>query len=123
MWVPDSINNQMLVYDNTGNDDWKLDRAKTIKLAHASNWITMGLGRKDRPVFVRRRDVKAHKIVAHLKDEYGNLIHSEKFLELAFDNKAHLMRTVNQFAEGDPAAVEARRASLDGQTKVRQAQN
>jgi hypothetical protein len=66
-------------------------------------------------------DVKSHKIVAQLKDEYGNLIHSEKFLELAFDNKAHLMRTVNQFAEGDPAAVENRRASLD-QGRVRQAQ-
>ena len=35
------------------------------------------------------------------------------FLELGFDNKGHLMRTENQFAEGDPAAVEAKRASLD----------
>jgi hypothetical protein len=114
MWVPDSINNQMLVYDNEGQDNWKLDPAKTIKLDHASNWITMGL---DGKIALSSSgdviEVKSHKIVAHLKDEYGNLIHSEKFLELAFDNKGHLMRAENQFAEGDPAAVEAKRASLD----------
>ena len=122
MWVPDSINNQMLIYNNAGQDDWKLDPSKTIKLAHASNWITMGL---DGKIALSSSgdviDVKSHKIVGQLKDEYGNLIHSEKFLELAFDNKGHLMRTVNQFAIGDPAAVESRRASL-GQGEIRQAQ-
>jgi len=114
IWVPDSINNQMLVYDNEGHDLWNLDPAKTIKLQHASNWITMGL---DGKIALSSSgdviDVKSHKIVAQLKDEYGNLIHSEKFLELGFDNKGQLMRTENQFAEGDPAAVESRRASLD----------
>jgi hypothetical protein len=122
MWVPDSINNQMLIYNNAGQDDWKLDPSKTIKLAHASNWITMGL---DGKIALSSSgdviDVKSHKIVAQLKDEYGNLIHSEKFLEMAFDNKGHLMRTVNQFALGDPSAVESRRASL-AQGSVRQAQ-
>ena len=114
IWVPDSINNQMLVYDNEGHDLWNLDPAKTIKLQHASNWITMGL---DGKIALSSSgdviDVKSHKVVAQLKDEYGNLIHSEKFLELGFDNKGQLMRTENQFAEGDPAAVESRRASLD----------
>lgn len=123
MWVPDSINNQMLVYDNEGQDNWKLDPAKTIKLQHASNWITMGL---DGKIALSSSgdviNVKAHKVVAQLKDEYGNLIHSEKFLELAFDNKGHLMRAENQFAEGDPAAVEARRASLET-TGTKQARN
>ncbi len=112
--MPDSINNQMLVYDNEGHDLWNLDPAKTIKLQHASNWITMGL---DGKIALSSSgdvvDVKSHKVVAQLKDEYGNLIHSEKFLELGFDNKGQLMRTENQFAEGDPAAVESRRASLD----------
>ena len=56
--------------------------------------------------------MKSHKIISQLKDEYGNLIHSEKFLELAFDVNGHLQRTVNQFSEGVPAAVEARRAAL-----------
>jgi hypothetical protein len=123
MWVPDSINNQMLVYDNEGQDNWKLDPAKTIKLQHASNWITMGL---DGKIALSSSgdviNVKAHKIVAQLKDEYGNLVHSEKFLELAFDNKGHLMRAENQFAEGDPAAVEEKRASLDT-SQSKQARN
>jgi hypothetical protein len=114
MWVPDSINNQMLIYDNEGQDNWKLDSAKTIKLEHASNWITMGL---DGKIALSSSgdviNVKSHKIVAQLKDEYGNLVHSEKFLELVFDNKGHLTRAENQFAEGDPAAVEDKRASLD----------
>ena len=68
-----------------GQDNWKLDPAKTIKLEHASNWITMGL---DGKIALSSSgdviDVKSHKIVAQLKDEYGNLIHSEKFLELGF---------------------------------------
>lgn len=114
IWVPDDINNQMLIYDNEGQDNWKLDPAKTIKLEHASNWITMGL---DGKIALSSSgdviDVSSHKVIAQLKDEYGNLIHSEKFLELAFDNKGHLMRAENQFAEGDPAAVEAKRASLE----------
>jgi predicted small secreted protein len=123
IWVCDDINNQMLIYDNEGQDNWKLDPAKTIKLEHASNWVTMGL---DGKIALSSSgdviDVKSHKVVAQLKDEYGHRIYSEKFLELAFDNKGRLMRAENQFAEGDPAAVEARRASL-GQGPVRQANN
>ena len=123
IWVTDDINNQMLIYDNEGQDNWQLDPAKTIKLEHPSNWVTMGL---DGKIALSSSgdviDVKSHKIVAQLKDEHGNLIHSEKFLELAFDNKGHLMRSENQFAEGDPAAVEARRASLDTGNK-KQARN
>jgi DNA-binding beta-propeller fold protein YncE len=113
MWVPDAINNQMLVYDNEGSDNWQLNTNKTIKLQHASNWITMGL---DGKIALSSSgdviDVKSHKIVARLKDEYGNLIHTEKFLEMSFDPNGHLLRTVNQFAEGVPSAVRARLAAV-----------
>lgn len=113
MWVPDDINDQLLIYDNEGNDDWKLDPAKTIKLRHVSNWITMGLhGKIALSSSGDVIDVKSHKIIGQLRDEHGNLIHSEKFLELAFDSHGRLTRTENQFAEGVPAAVEARLASL-----------
>ena len=112
MWVPDAINNQMLIYDNKGHDLWDLAPAKTIKTEHPSNWITMGL---DGKIALSSSgdviDVKSHKIIAQLKDEHGNRIFSEKFLELAFDPNGHLLRTENQFAVGDPAAVESRRAS------------
>ncbi len=114
MWVPDAINNQMLVYNNEGQDNWKLAPAKTIKTEHPSNWVTMGL---DGKIALSSSgdviDVKTHKIIAKLKDEYGNVIYSEKFLEMAFDPNGHLLRTVNQFAIGDPAAVESRRVSLE----------
>jgi hypothetical protein len=104
----------MLVYDNEGQDDWKLAPAKTIKTEHASNWITMGLdGKIALSSSGDVMDVKSHKIIAQLKDERGNVIHSEKFLELAFDPNGHLLRAENQFAEGDPAAVESRRVSLE----------
>ena len=114
MWVPDAINNQMLIYDNEGHDLWELAPAKTIKTEHPSNWITMGL---DGKIALSSSgdviDVKSHKVIAELKDEHGNRIFSEKFLELAFDPNGHLLRAENQFAVGDPAAVESRRASLE----------
>jgi DNA-binding beta-propeller fold protein YncE len=114
IWVPDAINNQMLIYDNEGQDNWKLAPAKTIKTEHPSNWITMGL---DGKIALSSSgdviDVKSHRVIAPLKDEHGNLIHSEKFLELAFDPNGHLLRAENQFAQGDPAAVEARRVAME----------
>jgi hypothetical protein len=118
IWVPDAINNQMLVYENEGQDNWRLAPARTIRSEHPSNWVTMGL---DGKIALSSSgdviDVKSHKIIAQIKDEHGNLIHSEKFLELAFDPNGHLLRAENQFAIGDPAAVESRRAALEGTGK------
>jgi DNA-binding beta-propeller fold protein YncE len=109
IWVADDINNQILVYDNEGNDNWKRDTAKTIKTAHPANWITMGLdGRLAYLSSGDIVDVNQHKIVAQMKDEYGNVIYSEKVLDMMFDNGGHLQRTVNQFAEGMPEAVASR---------------
>ena len=111
IWLPDAINNQVWVYDNTG--EWPvLEQDKSFKTEHAVGWITMGLDGK--LAFMSSGevvDVKTHKIVGQLKDEYGHLIHSEKFLEMAFDPNGHLVRTVNQFSIGSPAAYEARIAA------------
>jgi hypothetical protein len=111
IWSPDDVNDMVWVYDNTG--EWPvLDKAKSFKTDHAVGWITMGLDGK--LAFMSSGDVvdvKTHAIVGKLKDEYGNLIHSEKFLEMSFDPNGHLLRTVNQFAEGVPAAYEARIAA------------
>jgi hypothetical protein len=52
-------------------------------------------------------EVKTKKIVAQMKDEYGKTMHSEKLLEMAFSN-GKLMRTVSQFGEGIPNAVQSR---------------
>jgi hypothetical protein len=57
-------------------------------------------------------DVKSKKLVAQMKDEYGKPMHSEKFLEMAFSN-GRLVRTVSQFGEGIPGAVQSRLAGRD----------
>ncbi|HTW33951.1 MAG TPA: hypothetical protein VMD53_04975 [Rhizomicrobium sp.] len=111
IWSPDDVNDMVWIYDNTG--EWPvLDKAKSFKVDHAVGWITMGLD--GRLAFMSSGDVvdvKTHTIVGKLKDEYGHLVHSEKFLEMAFDPNGHLLRTVNQFSEGVPAAYEARIAA------------
>ena len=53
-------------------------------------------------------DVKSHKVINVLKDEYGRRLHAvEKDLFLAFQD-ARLIETNNQFAVGDPKAFAAR---------------
>ncbi|HZT34119.1 MAG TPA: hypothetical protein VFA33_29775 [Bryobacteraceae bacterium] len=107
IWVVDDINYGVLVYDNTG--EWPVLKM-TFPTTASADWITMGLG--GQYAFLSSGDVvevKTKKIVAQMKDEYGKTMHSEKFLEMAFSN-GKLMRTVSQFGEGIPSAVQARLA-------------
>jgi hypothetical protein len=117
IWIPDAINNQVLVYDNTG--EWpKLDLAKSIKTEAPNGWITMGLdGKLAYMASGDVVDVKTHKIVGLLRDEYGRHMDSEKVLDMAFDLNGHLKRTVNEFAIGDPKAYAARMAATPKKTK------
>jgi hypothetical protein len=76
----------------------------------SADWITMGIG--GQYAYLSSGDVvdvKSKKIVAQMKDEYGRQMHSEKLLEISFAN-GKLVRTVSQFAEGIPSAVQARLA-------------
>jgi len=107
IWVVDNINYGMLVYDNTG--EWP-----TLKMSFpttaSADWITMGLD--GQYAFLSSGDVvnvKTKKLVALMKDEYGKPMHSEKFLEMAFTN-GKLTRTVSQFGQGIPSAVQSRLA-------------
>jgi hypothetical protein len=79
----------------------------------SANWITMGIG--GQYAYLSSGDVvevKTKKIVAQMKDEYGKPMHSEKYLEMAFSN-GKLLRTVSQFGEGIPSAVQARLAGTE----------
>jgi DNA-binding beta-propeller fold protein YncE len=118
IWIPDAINNQVLVYDNTG--EWpKLDLTKSIKTEAPNGWITMGLdGKLAYMASGDVVDVKTHKIVGLLRDEYGRHMDSEKVLDLAFNLEGKLVRKVNEFAIGDPKAYEARIAA---QKRVKEA--
>jgi len=110
IWIPDAINNQVLVYDNTG--EWpKLDLSKSIKTEAPNGWITMGLdGKLAYMASGDVVDVKTHKIVGLLRDEYGRHMDSEKVLDLAFNLQGKMVRKVNEFAIGDPKAYEERMA-------------
>jgi len=112
LWIGDAINTQLLVFDNEGNDNWKLNMSKALKLDHSADWITMGLdGKRAYLSSGDVVDVKTHKVVGKLKDEWGHLIHSEKVLDVQFDDKGHVIRVVDQFANGQPAAVKKRTAA------------
>ena len=105
IWVVDNINYGVLVYDNTG--EWPVLKM-TFPTTASADWITMGLD--GQYAFLSSADVvdvKTKKIVAQMKDEYGKPMHSEKYLEMAFSN-GKLLRTVSQFGEGRPSAVQAR---------------
>jgi len=110
IWIPDAINNQVLVYDNTG--EWpKLDLSKSIKTEAPNGWITMGLdGKLAYMASGDVVDVKTHKIVGLLRDEYGRHMDSENVLDLAFNLQGKMVRKVNEFAIGDPKAYEERMA-------------
>lgn len=117
VWIPDAINNQVLVYDNTGETP-VLDMNKSFKTNGQPNgWITMGLdGKLAYMASGDVVDVKTHVIVGQLKDEYGRYMDSEKVLDMKFNDSGQLTRTVNQFAVGDAAAV-ASRVAMEKSTK------
>jgi DNA-binding beta-propeller fold protein YncE len=105
LWVVDNINYGVLVYDNTG--EWPVLKTSFPTTASA-DWITIGIG--GQYAYLSSGDVvdvKTKKIVAQMKDEYGKQMHSEKLLEISFSN-GKLVRTVSQFAQGIPSAVQAR---------------
>ena len=123
LWVVDNINYGVLVYDNTG--EWPVYRS-TFPTTASADWITMGLdGRYAYLSSADIVDVKTKKIVGQMKDEFGRPMHSEKFLELAFREapgkeygtmgEVKLVRTVSQFGQGIPSAVQARLAAKNKQ--------
>ena len=107
IWVVDNINYGMLVYDNTG--EWPVLKT-TFPTTASADWITMGLdGQYAYLSSGDVVDVKTKKIVAQMNDEYGKPMHSEKYLEMFFTS-GKLVRTVSQFGQGRPSAVQARLA-------------
>lgn len=124
LWIGDAINDQLLVFDNEGHDNWKLNMSKALKLDHSADWITMGLdGKRAYLSSGDVVDVATHKVVGKLRDEYGHLIHSEKILDMAFDADGHLLRVVNQFSNGVPEAVARRMANEPQSQRKKEASN
>jgi len=127
IWIPDAINNQVLVYDNPVSGEWPtLNTSKTIKTNGEPNgWIMLGLdGKLAYMASGDVVDVKSHKVVAQVRDEYGHYMNSEKMQDMEFDLSGHLVRTENQFSIGDPKAFAARvTAEKSGKKATKEASN
>jgi hypothetical protein len=115
IWVADPVDNAWQIWDNPGDGHNPVyNPSKTIKPKQGvvHSWIAMTNDGKlafigDSGVI----DVKTHKEIAVMKDEFGRpIVHTEKVLYLTFrDGK--LIETNNQFAVGDAKAYAARVAS------------
>jgi len=114
IWVADPVHNAWQVWDNPGDGRNPVyNPSKMIKptAGVVHSWIAMTNDGKlafigDSSVI----DVKKHKEIAVMKDEFGRrIVHVEKALYLTFrDGK--LIETNNQFAVGDAKAYAARMA-------------
>jgi outer membrane protein assembly factor BamB len=94
IWLADGIYKKIRIFSNT-DDPKEID---TIDTPEGTYWMTFGLDGK--LVYASSGDVidvKTHKIVGQMKDEYGRTLYSEKLLDITFDN-GHAQRVSNQFA-------------------------
>jgi hypothetical protein len=115
IWIADPVHGVWQVWDNPGDGRKPVyNKAKTIKptAGVVHSWVAMTNDGKlaflgDSSVI----DVKTHKEIAVMKDEYGRrIVHTEKALYMSFrDGK--LIETNNQFAVGDSKAYAARMAA------------
>jgi DNA-binding beta-propeller fold protein YncE len=96
VWLTDGMFNKIHIFSNT-DDPKEID---TIDTSAGPFWITFGLdGKLAYASSGDVIDVKTHKIVAQLKDEFGHVTYSEKLLDMTFEN-GHAQRVSNQFANG-----------------------
>lgn len=101
LWLDDGLNNVIHIFDNTQMPPKEIGH---IDCPGGPFWITMGLDGKR--AYISSGDVvdvKTHKIIGQLRDEYGRVMHSEKFLDMLFIN-GKLSRVSNQFGNGIAAA-------------------
>jgi DNA-binding beta-propeller fold protein YncE len=94
IWLDDGMFNKIHIFSNTDHPQ----EIATINTTAGPFWITFGLDAKY--AYVSSGDIidiKTHKIVGQMRDEYGHPMYSEKLLDMTFIN-GHLQRVSNQFA-------------------------
>jgi len=105
IWIIDSVNTAVMVFDNKGGDNWEFNASKGFKTNHPSGWVSMTNDGKT--AFLGSGDivdVKSHKVIGQMKDENGQVLATEKSLYMALQG-GRLIETNNQFAVGLPQAV------------------
>jgi DNA-binding beta-propeller fold protein YncE len=96
IWLADGIFKRIHIFSNTGDPK----EIGSIDTPAGTYWLTFGLdGKYAYASSGDIIDVKTHKIVGQMKDEYGRTMYSEKLLDITFDN-GHAQRVSNQFANG-----------------------
>lgn len=97
LWLSDGHNGQLHVFDLTGG---MIRQRQSMPVRDQPGWITFSIdGRLVYPSTGEVFDAASKKIIATLKDEDGNPVHSEKLLEIQFEN-GRPVRTGDQFALG-----------------------
>jgi DNA-binding beta-propeller fold protein YncE len=100
LWLDDGLNNCIHIFDNT---QMPPKEVSAIKTTAGPYWIMMSLdGKRCYCSSGDVIDVKTHKIIGALKDEYGRTMYSEKMLDMYFEG-GKLVRVANQF--GNAPAV------------------
>jgi DNA-binding beta-propeller fold protein YncE len=94
IWLADGVFKTIHIFSNT-EDPKEID---TISTPNGTYWLTFGLdGKLAYSSSGDIIDVKTHKVIGQMKDEYGRTMFSEKLLDITFDN-GHAQRVSNQFA-------------------------
>lgn len=97
VWVTDNANYYMHVFDATVMPPVY---ETSVKLRGEPGWINFGIdGRYAYPATGDVVDVQSKEIVATLQDENGQEVHSEKLVEIDFEN-GRPVRASDQFGKG-----------------------
>jgi DNA-binding beta-propeller fold protein YncE len=85
VWLCDAANQRMHIFDNTVMPPKQI---ASVELRDQPGWITFSLdGKHAYPSTGEIVDIKSRKIIATLKDEKGNMVMSEKVVEIHMDGK------------------------------------
>ena len=97
LWVTDGHNSMMHIFDATVMPP---KQASSIKLRDQPGWITFSIdGKYAYPSTGEVLDARTKKMITAFKDEEGREVHSEKLVEIVFDN-GKPVRTGDQFGIG-----------------------
>ena len=112
IWVADPVNGVWQVWDNPGDGRNPVyNPSKTIKPTAGVEHTWLSMTNDGKLAFLGDSsviDVKTHKELAVMKDEFGRrIVHTEKLLYLTFKD-GELIETTNQFAMGNAKAYAAR---------------
>ncbi len=99
LWVCDSFNKRLHVFDLAGDQPRLVDSLPTCDEA---GWVTFSIdGLHAYPSTGEVFDTKSRQVVTTLKDEFGKSVQSEKLLEIDFEGDVPTMAG-DQFARGVP---------------------